>query len=48
MQFAGYANTNGSNSVRTDNTIGFKSASFGGLTVQAATGLSEPTLAWPQ
>jgi predicted porin len=43
MQFAGYANTNGTNSVRTDNTIGFKSRSFGGLTVQAATGLSETT-----
>ncbi len=43
MQLAGYGNTNGTSNVRTDNTIGFKSRSFGGLTLQLATGLSETT-----
>ena len=40
--FAGYL-TPGTGAVRTDNTVGFKSASFGGLTIQAAVGLSENT-----
>ena len=42
---ASYANylTPGTGAVRTDNTVGFKSASFGGLTVQGAVGLSETT-----
>ena len=38
--YAGYT-TPGTGAVRTDNTVGVKSASFGGLTVQAAVGLSE-------
>jgi predicted porin len=38
--FAGYL-TPGTGAVRTDNTVGFKSASFGGLTAQAAIGASE-------
>ena len=38
--FAGYL-TPGTGAVRTDNTVGVKSASFGGLTVQAAIGASE-------
>jgi predicted porin len=40
-QTALYANDNGSSSVRTDNTIGYKSPNMGGLTVQAAVGLGE-------
>ena len=38
--FAGYL-TPGTGAVRTDNTVGVKSANFGGLTVQAAIGASE-------
>ncbi len=37
--WAGYLN--GDSGVRTQNTVGVKSANFGGLTVQAAVGLSE-------
>ncbi len=41
--WAGYLTPNAGqgSGVRTSNTIGFKSASFGGLTIQAAAGLSE-------
>ena len=47
--YAGYltpdasAPNGGSGGVRTSNTVGVKSANFGGLTVQAAVGLSENT-----
>ena len=41
-QYANYL-TPGTGAVRTDNTVGFKSASFGGLTVQGAIGASENT-----
>jgi predicted porin len=42
--FAGFSSTTNSGSnTRTSNTVGFKSADFSGLTVQAATGLSETT-----
>jgi predicted porin len=48
MQYAGYFNTNNVTAstaaapqVRPANTIGYKSPNLGGLTVQAATGLSE-------
>lgn len=41
-QYANYL-TPGTGAVRTDNTVGFKSASFGGLTVQGAIGASETT-----
>jgi predicted porin len=40
-QTALYANDNGASSVRTGNTIGYKSPNMGGLTVQAAVGLGE-------
>ncbi len=45
MSLGQYANylTPGTGLVRTDNTVGFKSASFGGLTVQGAIGASEDT-----
>ena len=39
-QYANYL-TPGTGAVRTDNTVGFKSTSFGGLTVQGAIGASE-------
>lgn len=40
-QQAGFANTNGSSSVRTSNTVGYKTPNLGGLTANAAVGLSE-------
>ncbi len=42
MQFAGFADNSG---VRVSNTVGYKSPSWGGLTVQAAVGLGEGVLA---
>lgn len=41
MQYAGYADVGGGSSVRTSNTIGYKSPNLGGLTVQAAVALGE-------
>jgi predicted porin len=42
LQYAGYSTSlNGASSVRTSNTGGFKSRSFGGLTVQLAVSLGE-------
>jgi predicted porin len=41
MQRAGYADTGSGSSVRTSNTVGYKSPSLGGLTVQAAVALGE-------
>jgi predicted porin len=44
LQYAGYADVGSGSSVRTSNTIGYKSPNFGGLTVQAAVGLGEAAL----
>jgi predicted porin len=41
LQQAGFANTNGSSSVRTSNTVGYKTPNLGGLTANAAVGLAE-------
>lgn len=41
LQQAGFANTNGSNGVRTNNTVGYKTPNLGGLTANAAVGLAE-------
>lgn len=41
MQYAGYADTCGGSSVRTANTVGYKSPNLGGLTGQAAVSLGE-------
>jgi predicted porin len=44
LQYAGYLSPNNPNGgVRSSNTIGFRSASFSGLTVNAAEGLAETT-----
>lgn len=41
LQYAGYADTCSNSSVRTSNTIGYKSPNMGGLTAQAAVSLGE-------
>jgi predicted porin len=41
MQYAGYADTCGGSSVRTSNTVGYKSPNLGGLTAQGAVSLGE-------
>lgn len=41
LQYAGYADTCGNSSVRTSNTVGYKSPNLGGLTAQAALSLGE-------
>jgi predicted porin len=41
LQRAGYADVGGNSSVRTSNTVGYKSPNLGGLTVQAAVALGE-------
>jgi predicted porin len=41
MQYAGYADTCSGSSVRTSNTLGYKSPNLGGLTAQAALSLGE-------
>jgi predicted porin len=40
-QLAGFANTNGGGSVRTANTVGYKTPNLGGLTANVAVGLGE-------
>ena len=44
VSFGQYAKFRSTAAVRTDNTVGYKSASFGGVTVQAAVGLGEAVL----
>lgn len=41
MQYAGYGDVGGGSSIRTANTVGYKSPNLGGLTVQAAVALGE-------
>lgn len=41
LQYAGYADTCSGSSVRTSNTLGYKSPNMGGLTAQAAVSLGE-------
>jgi predicted porin len=41
LQYAGYADTCGGSSVRTSNTLGYKSPNLGGLTAQGAVSLGE-------
>lgn len=41
LQYAGYADTCSGSSVRTSNTLGYKSPNLGGLTAQAAVSLGE-------
>jgi predicted porin len=41
LQQAGFAATNGGSSVRTSNTVGYKTPNLGGLTANAAVGLAE-------
>lgn len=41
MQYAGYADVGGGSSVRTSNTVGYKSPNLGGLTFQGAVALGE-------
>jgi predicted porin len=41
LQYAGYADVGSGSSVRTSNTLGYKSPNWGGLTVQAAVALGE-------
>lgn len=41
LQQAGFASTNGVSSVRTNNAVGYKTPSFGGVTANAGVGLSE-------
>jgi predicted porin len=41
LQYAGYADVGGGSSIRTANTVGYKSPNLGGLTVQAAVALGE-------
>jgi len=41
LQYAGYQDVGGNSSVRTSNTVGYKSPNLGGLTAQAAVSLGE-------
>jgi len=41
LQYAGYADIGGGSSIRTANTLGYRSANWGGLTVQAAYAFGE-------